>query len=72
MRLVKAAKASPYAKFYTFRTGSTYKTYFAKLQTLQNKAMRIIEGLNSNARVEDVYNKYQILSVRKKYKYKVG
>ena len=34
--------------------------------------MRIIEGLNWNARVEVVYNKYQILTVSKMYKYEVG
>ena len=40
--------------------GSTHKIYIAKLQTLLNKAMRIIKGLNWNPRIEDMYNKYQI------------
>ena len=52
--------------------GSTYKAYIAKLQTLQNKAMRIIKGLNWNAPVEDAFYKYQILTARKMYKYEVG
>ena len=34
--------------------------------------MRIIEGLNWNARVEDVYNKHQILTVSKMHKYEEG
>ena len=52
--------------------GSTYEIYIANLQTLQNKAMRIIEGLNWNARLEDMYNKRQIFTVSKMYKYEVG
>ena len=46
--------------------------YTAKLQTLQNKAIRLIEGLNWNARVENVYNKHQIFTISKMYKYDVG
>ena len=34
--------------------------------------MRIIEGLNWNARIEDVYNKHQTLTVSEIHKYEVG
>ena len=43
--------------------GSTYQTSINKLQVLQNKAMKMIEGRDWNSKVSDIYLKHKILTV---------
>ena len=52
--------------------GSTYQTLINKLQVLQNKAMKMIEGQDWNSKVSDIYLKHKILTVLNLYLFEVG
>ena len=52
--------------------GSTYQTLINKLQVLQNKAMKIIEGCDWNSKVLDIYLKHKILTIQNLYLFEVG
>ena len=52
--------------------GSTYQTLINKLQVLQNKAMKMIEGRDWNSKVSDIYLKHKILTVQNLYLFEVG
>ena len=52
--------------------GSTYQTLINKLQVLQNKAMKIIEGHDWNSKVSGLYLKHKILTVQNLYLFEVG
>ena len=51
---------------------STYQTLINKLQVLQNKAMKMIEGHDWNSKVSDIYLKHKILTFRNLYLFEVG
>ena len=52
--------------------GSTYQTLINKLQVLQNKAMKMIEGRDWNSKISDTYLKHKILTVQNLYLFEVG
>ena len=52
--------------------GSNYHTLINKLQVLQNKAMKMIEGRDWNSKVSDIYLKHKILTVHNLYLFEVG
>ena len=52
--------------------GSTYQTLINKLQVLQNKAMKMIEGRDWNSKVSDINLKHKILTVQNLYLFEVG
>ena len=51
MRLVKPAKASPHAKFYSLSTGHNYNIYsIRRLRVAYNDAFRMIHCLSRHTR----------------------
>ena len=62
MRLVKAAKASPHAKFYSLSTD--YNSHLKTLIILQNKAVKIVAGGQRHDHVTPFYHRLQILKLK--------
>jgi len=50
---------------------STYSILIKKLQTLQNRAMRFIERWECNIKVNDFYQKHEILNVKNLYHFEI-
>ena len=59
----------PYLKYYIHIWGKAYDTH---LRHLQNKIIRIINGVPSRTNVDNLYIKHDIISVKRLYSYNVG
>ena len=62
----------PYLNYCIHVWGKAYDTHLRHLIVLQNKIIRIINGVPPRTNVENLYIKHNILSVKRLYSYNVG
>ena len=62
----------PYLNYCIHVWGKAYDTHLRHLIVLQNKIIRIINGVPPRTNVDNLYIKHNIISVKRLYSYNVG
>ena len=62
----------PHLIYCIFAWSSTFSTYLNPLQTLQNKAIKLIEGLNHWQSSTTAYKRLKILKINESVKFEIG